>query len=179
MDIHNNKMVTASYDGVIIFWNVEVGLPISQFKLKNSFQLELVDRSSELIKRIKKQDLLNTSTFYNLLQYKAKNEKLAKVVTKAPLIDFCRSTESTSLSNLLENNNYHVNKAMYLKKRHFNLKTANLITAGALGWVRAWSCDINGHLLGQFNASHKVRDSIVTFCLDEDEMLLFTGVYIF
>ena len=53
MDSYLNKLVTASYDGKIIFWSIEIGLPMSEFRLKESVNLEFVDRSIEAIKSFK------------------------------------------------------------------------------------------------------------------------------
>ncbi len=158
MDFHQNRLATASYDGKIIFWSVEIGLPTTEFRLKDSIKLEFVDRSHEIIKKIKKKPKKCSI---------AEAEGFNSVATM-PKVD--------KTYNLLENNNYYTDKILFLKTRTMNRQTANFFSAGALGWVKAWSTDVNGQLLGHFNASHNQYDSISTFCFDKNEMLLFTGL---
>ncbi len=141
MDSYLNKLVTASYDGKIIFWSIEIGLPMSEFRLKESVNLEFVDRSIEAIK-----------------SFKSKKQ------------------EHMKLNDLLENNNYFTEKVQFLHTRVINKQVVNLFSGGALGWIKAWSTDFRGSMLAQFNAAHNEYDSITKFCMDKNEMLLFTGI---
>ncbi|XP_076074046.1 WD repeat-containing protein on Y chromosome-like [Mytilus galloprovincialis] len=56
-----------------------------------------------------------------------------------------------------------------------NGETAIMMTSGAEGWVRAWSIHHQGGLIGQFNASHKVGESVHTMSTDINNKLLFTA----
>lgn len=56
-----------------------------------------------------------------------------------------------------------------------NGDTASLLTSGAEGWVRAWSIHHQGGLLGQFNAAHKVGESVHTMSTDKKNHYLFTA----
>ena len=155
MDIHLKKLVTAAYDGKIIFWSIEMGLPSGEFQLKNSTNLEFVDRTREIIKNRKD----------NLIYEIMAKDKQAPV--------------NINSKDLLENNNHYANKVTFLRTRVIHSQIANFLSAGALGWVKAWSTNANGHMLGQFNAAHNPHDNISTFCLDRDEMVLFTGLFNF
>lgn len=152
MDNHVNKLATASYDGKIIIWSIEFGLPMSEFRQKESIKLKFVDRSSEINKTLKA----------------VKTKKVVREREKAvePVADY---------DDFLENNNYYANKILFLHTRVINQQTANLFSGGALGWVKVWSTHANGQMLAQFNAAHKEYDNITNFCVDKTEMLLFTG----
>ncbi|XP_046569407.1 WD repeat-containing protein on Y chromosome-like [Haliotis rubra] len=69
-----------------------------------------------------------------------------------------------------------VEKIIFLNTREaLEKKTAVMVTAGAEGWVRAWSLHHQGGLLGQFYASHVVGDSISTIATDAQNRYLFTA----
>ena len=148
MDSYLNKLATASYDGKIIFWSIEIGLPMCEFRLEESINLEFVDRSVDAIKSYQKKNL-----------------------------------ERAKFDDFLENNNYFTEKIQFLHTRVINKQIVNLFSGGALGWIKAWSTDFSGSMLAQFNAAHNEYDNITNFCLDQNEMLLFTGynstIYIF
>jgi len=69
-----------------------------------------------------------------------------------------------------------VEKILFLEKREpLHKDVAVLITCGAEGWVRFWSVHHDGGLLGQFNAAHRLGESVLSIVTDASETLLVTG----
>lgn len=69
-----------------------------------------------------------------------------------------------------------VEKIIFLESRDANNKdTAVLVTSGAEGWIRFWSVHHEGGLLGQFNAGHRIGESVHALATDEKNNFLFTG----
>ncbi|KAL3877706.1 hypothetical protein ACJMK2_035372 [Sinanodonta woodiana] len=69
-----------------------------------------------------------------------------------------------------------IEKILYLEARPTHEKdTAILFTTGTEGWVRAWSIELDGGLLGQFNASHQPGQSVHAMATDSKNNFLFTG----
>ena len=56
-----------------------------------------------------------------------------------------------------------------------NSETAIMMTSGAEGWIRAWSIHYEGGLVGQFNAAHKIGESVHTMTTDEKNQYLITA----
>ncbi|XP_060578286.1 WD repeat-containing protein on Y chromosome-like isoform X2 [Ruditapes philippinarum] len=69
-----------------------------------------------------------------------------------------------------------VEKIIFLDTREPSHKeTANIVTSGAEGWIRFWSIHHEGGLLGQFNAAHRLGESVFTIKSDTEDNYLFTG----
>lgn len=69
-----------------------------------------------------------------------------------------------------------VEKIIFLESREPNHKdTAILVTSGAEGWIRFWSMHHEGGLLGQFNAAHRLGESILSLTSDTNNYFLVTG----
>ncbi|XP_077864869.1 WD repeat-containing protein on Y chromosome-like [Saccoglossus kowalevskii] len=68
-----------------------------------------------------------------------------------------------------------VDKILFLQAREQDKDTATLIATGAGGWVRAWSIDHQGGLLGQFNAAHGKNESVLAMTTDAANKFLITG----
>lgn len=56
-----------------------------------------------------------------------------------------------------------------------NSETAIMMTSGAEGWIRAWSIHYEGGLVGQFNAAHKIGESVHTMTTDVKNQYLITA----
>ncbi|KAJ8045382.1 WD repeat-containing protein on Y chromosome [Holothuria leucospilota] len=79
-------------------------------------------------------------------------------------------------AGLLDNkHDSSVDKVLFLQSRPNDKDTATLMASGAEGWVRAWSIHHKGGLLGQFNAAHKPKESILTMATDSNNEFLITG----
>lgn len=69
-----------------------------------------------------------------------------------------------------------VEKIIFLETREpVHKDTAVIVTSGAEGWIRFWSMQHDGGLLGQFNASHMIGESIFALNCDSNDQFLFTG----
>lgn len=87
-----------------------------------------------------------------------------KKYTREEYDDICKRYESA------------VEKILFLESREPNDKeTAIFVTSGAEGWIRFWSLHNEGGLLGQFNAAHRLGESILTITCDTNNHLLVTA----
>ena len=78
--------------------------------------------------------------------------------------DVCKSYESA------------VEKMIFLDTREtLHEETAIIVTSGAEGWIRFWSMHHEGGLLGQFNSSHRLGESVLAIISDSENSFLFTG----
>ena len=78
--------------------------------------------------------------------------------------DVCKSYESS------------VEKMIFLETREpLHKETAIIVTSGAEGWIRFWSMHHEGGLLGQFNSSHRLGESVLAIISDSNDTFLFTG----
>jgi hypothetical protein len=59
---------------------------------------------------------------------------------------------------------YHLDQLIFLHTREINPSTANLITAGSMGWIWWWSIHVIGRLIAVFNGARKPQGgSIINF----------------
>ena len=69
-----------------------------------------------------------------------------------------------------------VEKIIFLETREPSHKeTAIIVTSGAEGWIRFWSIHHEGGLLGQFNAAHRLGESVFAIKSDTEDNYLITG----
>ncbi|XP_070571095.1 WD repeat-containing protein on Y chromosome-like [Ptychodera flava] len=68
-----------------------------------------------------------------------------------------------------------VDKMIFLQAREQDKETATLLASGAEGWVRAWSIDHKGGLLGQFLATNRKNESVLAMTTDSQNQILITG----
>ena len=66
-------------------------------------------------------------------------------------------------------------KLIFLDNRDSDKETATLVSASSGGWIRFWAVEHTGGLKGQFNAAHRVGETVQTICVDSDNDYLFTG----
>lgn len=59
-----------------------------------------------------------------------------------------------------------VEHLLFLETRPVRRGVGNLVSAGALGWVRFWECHAEGALIAQFNAGHRPGASVSALCTD-------------
>ena len=69
-----------------------------------------------------------------------------------------------------------VENIIFLEHRdNLEKNTAVLVASGSEGWVRFWSINLQGGLLGQFNASHTVGEGVHALATDEENNFLVTA----
>jgi len=69
-----------------------------------------------------------------------------------------------------------VEHLLFLESRPVRPGVGNLVSAGALGWVRFWECHAEGKLIAQFNAGHRPGASVTALCTDRQNFhFLVTG----
>jgi len=62
-----------------------------------------------------------------------------------------------------------VEHLLFLESRPVRRGVGNLVSAGALGWVRFWECHAEGKLIAQFNAGHRPGASVSALCTDRQQ----------
>lgn len=68
-----------------------------------------------------------------------------------------------------------VEKLIFLESRKSTKSTATLVSCGDSGWVRMWSVDHEGGMIGQFNAAHIKDESVTCMATDEANNYLITA----
>lgn len=86
------------------------------------------------------------------------------------------STKREEYDNIFKKYEAAIEKILFLQTRDATSKdTAVLVTSGAEGWVRFWSIHHEGGLLGQFNAAHRIGESVHAMTTDQQNNFLFTA----
>ena len=69
----------------------------------------------------------------------------------------CESNQATISSD------YHLDQLIFLHTREVNPSSANLVTAGSMGWIWWWSIHVIGRLIAVFNGARKSNGSFIHF----------------
>lgn len=86
------------------------------------------------------------------------------------------STKREEYDNIFKKYEAAIEKIVFLQTRDATRKdTAVLVTSGAEGWIRFWSINHEGGLLGQFNAAHRIGESVHAMTIDHQNNFLFTA----
>ncbi|CAG2248754.1 unnamed protein product [Mytilus edulis] len=180
-----NIIATGSYDGDIIVWSRDTGQlyctlnaskgtqPIGENKTK-CFEIRPEPALNEIQEDEISLDILKTfGSVANEEMMKMKTRNQSPVSEESNKNQLSRREEYDELCKLYES---AIECILFLESRdRENGETAIMMTSGAEGWVRAWSIHHQGGLLGQFNASHKVGESVHTMSTDINNKLLFTA----
>ncbi len=68
---------------------------------------------------------------------------------------------------------YHLDQLIFLHTREINPSSANLITAGSMGWIWWWSIHVIGRLIAVFNGARKPQGLIINFSLFLNKLFSF------
>jgi hypothetical protein len=60
---------------------------------------------------------------------------------------------------------YHLDQLIFLPTREVSPSSANLITAGSMGWIWWWSIHVIGRLIAVFNGARKPQGSNINSLL--------------
>ncbi|CAF4682608.1 unnamed protein product, partial [Rotaria sp. Silwood1] len=153
MSIMMNILATASYDGDIILWTIETGMPFMKLNsvqdTKGAIQANFPKYfSRRRIKKFKRCEADNTERKSNV-----ENE-------------FNQSTISSD---------YHLDQLIFLHTREINPSSVTLITAGSMGWIWWWSIHVIGCLIAVFNGARESQEHVLAMCVDEECNILFTS----
>ena len=83
--------------------------------------------------------------------------------------------ETARYDRYLMRNEGGVEKLLFLQSRSSDPLTATMVVVSAGGWVRFWSIDHEGGLLGQFNAAHIPGEHVGGIATDTANTFLITG----
>lgn len=99
------------------------------------------------------------------------NNQNNNIVNVSPANEYNRD----KYDNYLKLNQASVLKLISLDKRASDRNTATLVSLSHGGWIRFWSIECSGGLIGQFNGGHHPGNSVHSMCLDLENEYLFTG----
>ncbi|CAF3133584.1 unnamed protein product [Rotaria sp. Silwood2] len=189
MSIMMNILATASYDGDIILWTIETGMPFMKLNSVEDIKPKLISLSwlykqttkgaiqaifpkyfsRRRIKKLKRRDTDNTERIRQSLlnRLRTNYETSVECVLKSNVDnEFNQSTISSD---------YHLDQLIFLHTRETNPSSAILITSGSLGWIWWWSIHVIGRLVAVFNGSRKSQEHVLAMCVDEQCNILFTS----
>ncbi|UJR21713.1 hypothetical protein I4U23_024790 [Adineta vaga] len=189
MSMVMNILATASYDGDIILWTIETGMPFMKLNSSEDIKPKLISLSW-LYKQTTKGAIQAVFPKYFSRQRMRKLKKRHADNTeriRQSLLTRLRTNYETSIESFLKTNtyhqshqstissDYHLDQLIFLHTREINPLTATLITAGSMGWIWCWSIHIIGSLIAVFNGARKAQEHVLAMCIDEKCNLLFTS----
>ena len=150
---------------------------------------ETLMRSSQIKKKYKMSGTLGLGLLSNLRAQQCEDKTASESVTpedpiEHPLLQ-ALDTDGSGDKSLYSKEAYDdvcksyessVEKMIFLETREpLHKETAIIVTSGAEGWIRFWSMHHEGGLLGQFNSSHRLGESVLAIISDSNDTFLFTG----
>ncbi|KAM9505112.1 LOW QUALITY PROTEIN: WD repeat-containing protein on Y chromosome-like [Salvelinus alpinus] len=161
MHAHGRKMlVTASYSGDIIVWNIDSGQAFCHFNASES-PLPLIPIRGRRG---------SISAPASALLPQSVTVSMGRWTTLLPR----HKTKTINLDEL-EKPRFAVEKVLFLATRERSPDTAILLTSSADGYIYAWSISRNGGLLGKFCAVHSKGPVICAMSTDRQDQILLTG----
>ncbi|CAF0817430.1 unnamed protein product [Adineta ricciae] len=188
MSIVMNILATASYDGDIILWTIETGMPFMRLNASEDVKPKLISLSW-LYKQTTKGAIQAVFPKYFSRQRTRRLKRRHADNTeriRQSLLTRLRSNYETSIENFLKPNlnlqsqsstissDYHLDQLLFLHTREISPLTATLITAGSMGWIWWWSIHVIGSLIAVFNGARRPQEHVLAVCLDEKCNILFT-----
>ncbi|KAK6303613.1 hypothetical protein J4Q44_G00260670 [Coregonus suidteri] len=192
MHAHGNKMlVTASYSGDIIVWNIDSGRAFCRFNACESprplLPNRVIDSQGVSVgpgapppcppspQEDKDSSCNSTPEMIQEEESGAEKENEKTHQKKSPK-QRRKSGKPQPISAVeLEKPRLAVEKALFLGTRERSPDTAILLTSAADGYVYAWSIHHLGGLLGKFRAVHSEGTAISTMSTDLQDQMLLTG----
>ncbi|KAI4497186.1 hypothetical protein M0802_007670 [Mischocyttarus mexicanus] len=152
-------LTTASYNGEIIFWQLETGQPYRRYQVSNAtgrYAIKYKNNLKENIKEIKlEKENLNE-------EYLNKNRFG---------IDICYHQESA----INRTRSVTVSAIIFLNSRPINSNIGTLLVSLESGIIQVWSHHPAGGFLTGFSVIHTRRDSAISLATDPENNYLITG----
>ncbi|CAF0923785.1 unnamed protein product [Didymodactylos carnosus] len=147
MCLMSNILATASYDGDIILWTVETGMPFMRFNASQDIKPKLVSLSW-LYKQTTKGAIRATfPNYFSRRRIQKKKRNIENTERKTNV--YVEHNKSTISSD------YHLDQLIFLHTRETSPYSASLVAAGSMGWVWFWSVHVIGQLIAVFNGARK------------------------
>ncbi|CAF4761371.1 unnamed protein product [Rotaria sp. Silwood1] len=184
MSIMMNILATASYDGDIILWTIETGMPFMKLNsvqdTKGAIQANFPKYfSRRRIKKFKRREADNTERldekkgYYNRIRQSLLNRLRTNYEISVESV--LKSNVDNEFNQSTISSDYHLDQLIFLLTREINPSSATLITAGSMGWIWWWSIHVIGRLIAVFNGARKSQEHVLAMCVDEKCNLLFTS----
>ncbi|XP_034148330.1 WD repeat-containing protein on Y chromosome isoform X3 [Esox lucius] len=157
-------LVTASYSGDIVVWNIDSGQAFCRFNAYESprplLPIRVIDRAAvDRFKASVSQGLFDES---NQTQH-----RLSAGPSAPPSPQGDKDSSCGSAIKMIQ--------VIFLCSRERNPDTAILLSSAADGFVYAWSTHHQGGLLGKFCAVHLEDTAVISMATDQQDQVLFTG----
>ncbi|CAF3322328.1 unnamed protein product [Rotaria socialis] len=178
MSMMMNILATASYDGDIILWTIETGMPFMKLNSFEDVKPKLISLSW-LYKQTTKGAIQAILPKY-FSRRRKKNFKRHPIDNteriRQSLLNRLRTNYETSVESVLKpdfdyqfnqstiSSDYHLDQLIFLHRREVNPSSATLITAGSMGWIWWWSIHVIGRLIAVFNGARKSQGLPIGFC---------------
>ncbi|KAL2104306.1 hypothetical protein ACEWY4_001174 [Coilia grayii] len=200
MHVHGGKMlVTASYSGDIIVWNIDSGRAFCRFNTYESPRPLMPNRIIDLNRNLEAcESRLTVPSRQSDEEEEEDMDELEGLHFAFPQAGQKSSGQTEDLENKksnksprpkskekvkpepinaeeLEKPRLAVEKALFLGTRERSPDTAILLTSAADGHIYAWSIHHQGGLLGKFKAVHGEGTSISSMSTDCQDQMLLTG----
>ncbi|CAF3718733.1 unnamed protein product [Rotaria sp. Silwood1] len=199
MSIMMNILATASYDGDIILWTIETGMPFMKLNSVQDVKPKLISLSwlykqttkgaiqanfpkyfsRRRIKKFKRREADNTERldekkgYYNRIRQSLLNRLRTNYEISVESV--LKSNVDNEFNQSTISSDYHLDQLIFLLTREINPSSATLITAGSMGWIWWWSIHVIGRLIAVFNGARKSQEHVLAMCVDEKCNLLFTS----
>jgi hypothetical protein len=96
-------------------------------------------------------------------------------IDDSPSLDAKVFMDQRNYDQYILQNEATVERILILENRTLDALTATVVVINACGWIRFWSIDHDGGLLGQFNAGQNANDVVGAMCTDKLNTMLLTG----
>ncbi|XP_066558971.1 WD repeat-containing protein on Y chromosome [Amia ocellicauda] len=203
MDAYRNKLlVTASYTGDMVVWNVDSGLAFSRLNSHESPRPLLPIRVFD--EPCVRQDTIKTqqgsvgtqhpaapprralaSAGKGTSQTHTKPEKRCSsqgtcsasvTMDSADTSSFTENpSEKTNIEKKIKRPSLAVEKVLFLHTRERHPDSAILLTSNADGYICAWSIDPRGGMLAKFKATQHNDAAVCSMSTDLEDQILLTG----
>lgn len=172
-------LVTASYNGDLVFWRSETGQPYKKFNVEEpQTSIRMMYGG---IKKIESEEKKERSEMYKMThrltllpQYMKIQKKVQSDMSVVSLKP--RHISTIAIPSLATDvREMSIQSVMFLESRPSIPNYGTILTALDNGKILVWNHDRLGGYIDQFNAIHMAGDSVSFMSTDETDTYLFTG----
>ncbi|KAI4884075.1 hypothetical protein NFI96_030672 [Prochilodus magdalenae] len=174
MDVYGNKLlVTGSYNGDIILWNIDsrqafCRLNASESALPLVPVRQVLDKGSRDTDTVQKVVVSETSTKARGCSFQGPSENGSEMKVG-------QKSKADHVFSRLDTPCMAVEKVLFLNTRERSPGTAILLSSAADGYVYAWSVSHGGGLLGKFKPAQQEGSVVSAMSTDSNNRMLLTG----
>ncbi|XP_063708765.1 WD repeat-containing protein on Y chromosome [Culicoides brevitarsis] len=171
-------LVTASYNGDIVFWRSETGQPFKKFNIEEPTTSIRIQYGG--MKKVETEQREEKSELYKMTHRLSYLPQYMKIQQQGSLLSGLgmkhRKISVITLPTLASQvRQMSVQAMVFLESRPFEPNYGTLLTSLDNGKVLVWNHTKFGGYLKQFNAIHMAGDSVSYMSTGENDTYLFTG----